>query len=210
MAIFDVSLSLRNGMLTFPGDPVFSIEPVFSRSNGDEFNLSTLSLTSHTGTHIDAPAHYFDGGDTIDLVTPDTFIGRGIVVDVRGVRVIDREILEESVPANETRIFFKTDNGQLLQKSGFCDHYTYLTDSAAELLVERGVRLVGIDYLSIDRYDDQYAPVHKLLLSAGVLIVEGLDLSVVPAGFYRIYCLPLKIKDGDAAPARVFIETISD
>lgn len=207
MAIFDVSLTLRNGMLSFPGDPVFSIVPVFSRKDGDAFNLSLLSMTTHTGTHLDAPAHYLDGGGTVDTVPLDVLIGTGIILDMRGTKVIDRQALERSELIDEKRVFLKTDNSARLREPRFRSDYTYITESGSELLIERGVKLVGIDYLSVDRHDDEHAPAHKLLLSTGALIVEGLDLLDAPVGPCRIYCLPLKILEGDGAPARVFIET---
>lgn len=210
MTIFDVSLALKRGMLTYPGDPAFSIEHRFSITSGDGFNLSLLSLTTHTGTHVDAPAHYIDGGATIDSTVLNIMIGPGVIIDMRGVSVIDRRALEESALTDETRVFFKTDNSLKIREPAFRDDYTYIADSGAELLIERNVKLVGIDYLSVDKIDDEDAPVHKLLLSSGVLIVEGLDLLNVPAGPCRIYCLPLRIEGGDGAPARVFIETISD
>ncbi|MCL5124637.1 MAG: cyclase family protein [Deltaproteobacteria bacterium] len=210
MTIFDVSLALKRGMLTYPGDPAFSIEHRFSITNGDGFNLSLLSLTTHAGTHVDAPAHYIDGGATIDSMTLNIMIGPGVIIDMRGRSVIDRRALEESALTDETRVFFKTDNSLKIREPAFRDDYTYIADSGAELLIERNVKLVGIDYLSVDKIDDEDAPVHKLLLSSGVLIVEGLDLLNVPAGPCRIYCLPLRIEGGDGAPARVFIETISD
>ena len=208
MAIFDVSLTLKKGMLSFPGDPAFSIERVFSREQGKEFNLSLLSLTTHTGTHVDAPAHYIDGGRTIDSMALNMLIGSGVVLDMRGIGAIDRRVLEESALTDETRVFFKTDNSLKLQERVFNDNYTYITDDGARLMIERGVKLVGVDYLSVDRNDDESAPVHKLLLSAGAFIVEGLDLFDAPVGPCRIYCLPLRIEGGDGAPARVLIETI--
>ncbi|MCL5124636.1 MAG: cyclase family protein [Deltaproteobacteria bacterium] len=191
MTIFDVSLALKRGMLTYPGDPAFSIEHRFSITNGDGFNLSLLSLTTHAGTHVDAPAHYIDGGATIDSMTLNIMIGPGVIIDMRGRSVIDRRALEESALTDETRVFFKTDNSLKIREPAFRDDYTYIADSGAELLIERNVKLVGIDYLSVDKIDDEDAPVHKLLLSSGVLIVEGLDLLNVPAGPCRISCPPL-------------------
>ena len=206
MAIFDVSLTLKRGMLTYPGDPVFSIEHEFSIKNGDGFNLSLLSLTSHTGTHIDAPAHFIDGGTTIDSMPLDVMIGPGVVLDMRGISAIDRRVLDQSALTDETRVLFKTDNSLKLQEQMFNDNYTYITDDGAELLIERGVKLVGIDYMSVDKFDDEDAPVHTLLLSSGAFIVEGLDLFDAPVGPCRIYCLPLKIEGADGAPARVLLE----
>ncbi len=207
MAIFDVSLTLKKGMLTYPGDPYFSIEHGFSIKNGDGFNLSLLSLTTHTGTHIDAPAHYLDGGSTIELAPLDVLIGPGVVLDMRGVDIIDRGVLENSALTDEKRVFFKTDNSLKIKEPEIHHNYTYIEDSGAGLLIERGVKLAGIDYLSVDRIDDEDAPAHRILLSSGAFIVEGLDLLDAPVGACQIYCLPLKIEGGDGAPARVLIET---
>lgn len=207
MAIFDVSLTLKKGMLTYPGDPSFSIEHHCAIKNGDEFNLSLLSLTTHTGTHIDAPAHYLDGARTIELAPLDILIGPGIVLDMRGVNIIDRRILENSALTDEKRVFFKTDNSLKIKEPEVHHNYTYIEDSGAGLLIERGVTLVGIDYLSVDRIDDEDAAAHRILLSSGAFIVEGLDLLDAPIGACQIYCLPLKIEGGDGAPARVLIET---
>ena len=207
MPIFDVSQTLDESTPIFPGDPPFSIAPVFSRENHDEFNLSLLSMTTHTGTHVDAPLHYLDGGRTIEALPPDILVGNGIVLDLRGVEIINRAILEKSPLNQETRIFFKTDCSAGLREKNLNKKHAYMSDSGAQLLMEHGVKLVGIDCMSVDRCDDQYAPVHKLLLSSDVIIVEGLDLNDVPAGTCRIYCLPLKIRGADGAPARVFIET---
>jgi arylformamidase len=134
-------------------------------------------------------------------------VGNGIVLDLRGVEIINRAILEKSQWNEEIRIFFKTNCSAELREKNLNKKHAYMSDSGAQFLLEHGVKLVGIDCMSVDRTDDQYAPVHKLLLSSGVIIVEGLDLHDVPAGTCRIYCLPLKIRGADGAPARVFIET---
>ncbi|MFH0960396.1 MAG: cyclase family protein [Pseudomonadota bacterium] len=207
MPIFDVSQTLDELTPVFPGDPPFSISAVVSRENHDEFNLSLLSMTTHTGTHVDAPLHYLDGGGTIDSIPADILVGEGIVLDVKDADIITRAILEKSPWKKETRIFLKTKRRGEPQGKKLNKKYPYISDSGAQLLIERGVKLVGIDCMSVDRIDDQYAPVHKLLLSSGIIIVEGLDLDDAPIGTCRIYCLPLKIRGGDGAPARVFIET---
>ena len=207
MPIFDVSQSLQKSTPVFPGDPSFSMVPFFSRENHDEFNLSILTMSTHLGTHVDAPLHYVDGGLKVDEISPDILVGHGIILDMRGVDVIDVAVLEKSSWTKEKRVFLKTDFSAELRQNNISKKQPYINDSGAHALMERGVKLVGIDSMSVDRINDQYAPVHKLLLSSGVIIVEGLDLSEVPCGTCRIYCLPLKISGGDGAPARVFIET---
>ena len=207
MPIYDATVPIRERMLTFPGDPPFRIEPFFQQSKGDSFNLALMSLGTHLGTHVDPPAHYIDGGATVDRVPLDILVGPGVVLDMTGRDCVDRRALEESLPDNRERVLLKTDNSPRLLDSTFHDDYVHLTRDGAEYLVERGVRLVGIDYLSIESPNDPEAPVHLTLLKAGVLIVEAVYLRHVPAGPCEIYCLPLKIEGADGAPARVLVKT---
>jgi arylformamidase len=198
---------LRPNMVTFPGDPPFQVTPFFQRSKGDRFNLSLLSMATHLGTHVDPPAHYLDGGATVDQIPVDVFVGPGIVLDMTGKPWIDRSDLEGAPIGDYPRVLLKTDNGPKLLKAEFDENYVHLTQSGARYLVERGACLVGIDYLSIEAYHNTNAPVHTILAEAGVLVVEGVNLLEVPAGPCVVYCLPLKIAGGDGAPARVLVET---
>jgi arylformamidase len=205
MPLYDATLPIRQGMLTFPGDPPFRMSPFFSRTQGDPFNLSLVSMGTHMGTHVDAPAHYLDGGATVDQIPLDVLIGPGVILDMTGRSFVDRRALEESNLDNHVRVLLKTDNGPKLSNSEFHTDFIQLTEDAAHLLVERKVLLVGIDYLSIEGYENPTAPVHRALLSSGVLVVEGLNLVQIPAGPCEIYCMPLKIAGADGAPARVLI-----
>lgn len=205
MTLYDATLPMRHGMPTFPGDPPFEIRPVFQQKHGDRFNLATMSLGTHLGTHVDVQAHYLDGAGTVDKIPLDILIGPGTVVDVRGRPAIDRAALESLDVRARPRVLLKTDNGRRLLEETFSPDYVYLTEDGAQLLVERGVRLVGIDYLSIEKYNNPGAPVHRTLLKAEVLVVEGLNLADIPAGPCEVYCLPLKIVGGDGAPARVLV-----
>ncbi len=205
MALYDATISLRAGMVTFPGDPPFTMSPMFERKRGDSFDLSLLSMGTHIGTHVDPPAHYLDGGATVDQIPLETLVGRAFVLDMRGRRVIDAEALRKSLPPDCIRVLFKTDNGPLLFQGNFREDYVYLTEDGARLLVERGVCMAGTDYLSIEKYKNEGAPVHKTLLKAGVLVVEGLNLIDIPSGPYEVFCLPLSIKGADGAPARVLL-----
>jgi arylformamidase len=206
MTLYDATLSIREGMLTFPGDPQFAITPFFQQGNGDPFNLSVMSMGTHLGTHVDPPAHYLEGGATVDRIALDILVGPGFVLDMRGRRVVDRRAFEPWSLAGRPRVLLKTDNGPRLLEKVFHTDYVYLTEDGAQCLVEQGVRLVGIDYLSIERYGNLGAPVHRALLTAGVLIVECVNLAHVPSGPCEVYCLPLKIADGDGAPARVLVQ----
>ncbi len=207
MPFYDVTLPLREGMMLFPGDPPFSMSPAFRTARGDVFNLSALTMCTHTGTHVDPPAHYLDGGTTVDLISPEVLIGPGTVLDLRGKARIDRQALESCGPIDHTRVLFKTDNSPRLLEPEFREDYVHLTEDGAAFLIDLGVRMVGIDYLSIERFGNAGAPVHRALLGAGILVVEGLNLTEVPSGPCRVYCLPLKIQGGDGAPARVILET---
>lgn len=207
MTLYDATLPLRSNMVTFPGDPPFEMTPFFQRGKGDRFNLCLVSMGTHLGTHVDPPAHYLDEGSTVDQIPLEVFVGPGIVLDMRGKRSIDRADLEEHPIGEYPRVLFKTDNGPKLLQTEFDENYVHLTRDGALYLVECGVRLVGIDYLSIEAYHNTNAPVHTILLESGVLVVEGVNLLEVPAGPCVIYCLPLRIEGGDGAPARVLVET---
>ncbi len=207
MAIYDVSLPIHEGMITFPGDPPFKIEPFFLRKKGDPFDLALMSMGTHLGTHVDPPAHYLDGGYTVDQIPLDVLVGPGIVLDMRGRQFVDREAIESSDLGDYERVLLKTDNGPRLLASTFHEDYVYLTEDGAQYLVERGVSLVGIDYLSIERYQNSGAPVHRILLKAEVLIVEGVNLQEVPSGPCEMICLPLRIVGADGSPARVLVRT---
>jgi arylformamidase len=205
MTLYDVTVPLRTGMVTFPGDPPFSMTPCFERKKGDPFDLALLSMGTHIGTHVDPPAHYLDGGATVDRIPLETLVGEAFVLDLRGKRSIGENDLEKGLPPGITRLLLKTDNGSLLFQKEFCKDYVSLSEDGARFLAERRIRLVGIDYLSIERFQNPGAPVHRTLLKAGALIVEGLNLTEVPSGRYEIFCLPLLIKGADGAPARVIL-----
>ena len=205
MPLYDATLPIREGMLIFPGDPPFQMTPFFSRGDGDPINLALVSMGTHLGTHVDAPAHYLDGGATVDEVPLEVLVGPGLILDMTGRPFVDRGALEDSDLNNHVRVLLKTDNGPKLSSAEFHTDYVYLTEDAADFLVERKALLVGIDYLSIEAYDNPDAPVHRTLLSAGVLLVEGLNMVEIPAGPCEIYCLPLRIAGADGAPARVLI-----
>jgi arylformamidase len=205
MALYDATLPLREGMLAFPGDPLFAMEPFLKRAEGDPFDLALLRMCTHTGTHIDPPAHYLDGGATVDMIPLDVLVGPGIVLDMRGRKQIDRAALENACLHARKRVLLKTDNGPALHEPTFSEDYVSLTEDGAEFLLEQEVVLVGIDYLSIEKYRNPGAPVHTTLLTAGVLVLEAVDLLNVPPGLCEVYCLPLRIQGADGAPARVVI-----
>ncbi len=192
----------------FPGDPGAQIAPYKQISRGDIANISELSLGSHTGTHVDAPHHFADGQMTVDRLPLDVLMGPARVVEVVGVSSVSRDHLEQAGIEGVTRLLLKTDNSRLWSLPDFTEGYVSLDGEAARYLVETGVRLVGIDYLSVERFRSKSYPVHNALLGVGVIVLEGINLEVVDPGNYDLVCLPLKIRDGDGAPARaILIET---
>jgi arylformamidase len=204
--VHDVSRPLRAGGLVYPGDPPIRIESHSSIARGDPANVSTLAFGSHTGTHVDAPLHFIDGGASVDQVPLDRLIGPAIVLDLTGQDpVIDAAELKAQDLRDASRVLLRTRNGDLLATTEFSPQYRSLALDGAEYLVSQGVVLVGIDYLSIERFGSEDYPVHHLLLGRGVVIVEGLDLSAVAAGSYQLCCLPLRLAGLDGAPARVVL-----
>ena len=211
MRIFDISVSIAPlATPVYPGDPGIEIESWSSISNGDVANVSRLLFSTHTATHVDAPAHFIEGAAPLADLSLDLFIGEAQVVEIpASVRAIDDTHLAAHDTGAIARVLFKTRNSAFWEnsKGHFREDYTYLAPDAARTLVTRGVRLVGIDYLSIEKFNPVRFETHLILLSNGVVIVEGLDLREVPAGLYELICLPLKIASGsgDGAPARAIL-----
>jgi arylformamidase len=192
-------------MATFPTDPAVRVESFLSIAKGDGCNVSHLSLGSHTGTHLDAPAHFVAGGITVDRLPVDLLVGPVRVFAIDVPERIDRAELAGLALRGLHRVLFKTRNSALWATGRFEEAFVYLTGAAAEHLVACGVRLVGLDYLSVEGFRVTGGPAHKALLQAGVVILEGLDLSAIAAGDYELICLPLKLAGGDGAPARVVL-----
>uniref|UniRef100_A0A7C5Z1N2 Kynurenine formamidase n=1 Tax=Caldicellulosiruptor owensensis TaxID=55205 RepID=A0A7C5Z1N2_9FIRM len=206
MRIIDVSIPISNDMVYFPGDPNPQISRVYSIEKGEVANVSKLILSSHTGTHIDAPAHFIKNGNTVDKIPLERLIGKVRVLDVGEEDSITKKFLESKDIQYNERIFFKTKNSWYLKRdTKFFKNFVYLSVDAAEYLVEKRVEVVGIDYLSIEEFNSKNFPVHRLLLSNDVVIVEGLYLLDVNEGRYKYIALPLKIEECDGAPARVIL-----
>jgi arylformamidase len=204
----DVSVPVRTGMIVYDGDPVVRIERVMDVAAGDLANLSRMELGTHTGTHVDAPLHFIDGAAGADRLPLDALVGPAVVVDARGASGdIDAAALAAlEVPATE-RLLLRTRNGDLWERDGFTSDYVGVAEDAAHELIAMGVRLVGIDYLSIAPSGDP-APTHRVLLEGGVVVVEGLDLRSAPAGRYDLICLPLRLEGADGAPARALLRPV--
>ena len=204
--VYDVTVPLVPGLPVYPGDPPFELEPL-QRLGSAPFSLSRMSLATHTGTHVDAPAHFLPGGATIDSLPLEILLGKARVVEIPARERIDRADLEPRDLRDDLRILLKTRmSGQML-KPGFQEDHLYLSGDAAAYLAQAGLKLVGFDYLSVDRYGAPDYPAHHALLEAGVVIVEGLDLSEVEPGEYDMACLPLRVAGGDGSPARVILRS---
>jgi arylformamidase len=205
MRIIDISVPNGPGQHVYPGDPEPRIEPVRTIAGGDACNLSLLTLGSHTGTHVDAPYHFLSNGPRLGEVPLDRMIGDALVADLRGRRAVDADALAAVPVAPGDILLCRTDNSARWAAPAFQPDFTYLTEDAAAWLVARGVRAIGMDYLSIERFGSTDFPVHRRLLGAGVFVIEGLDLRLVAPGRYTLVCLPLKFPDLDGAPARAVL-----
>ena len=205
MRIIDISLDISNDTASFPGDPKVEVKRIFDIKKGDIATVSKLSLSSHTATHIDAPAHFIKDGLTVDKLPLEHLVGKVKVFEVPEGNEITRSFLEKKHIEKEKAIFFKTKNSQYIRLNKFYEKYVSLSLDAADYLIEKGVKVVGIDYLSIEEFGSEDYSVHKSLLSNGIIIIEGLNLLDVSEGEYEFIALPLRIKGCDGAPARVVL-----
>ena len=214
MQVYDVSVPLSANTPTYPGDPGIAIKHLLRMADGDHANVSLINFGLHSGTHVDAPAHFIEGGAKVGSLPIDSLLGGAEVIEVAPhIDVIDESFVATNCARGSQRVLFKTRNSVFWgdTERGFHEDYVYIDPDAAGWLVESGVKLVGIDYLSVEKFNSDSFPTHLAFLSRGVVIVEGLDLRAVPAGQYELLCLPLKIAggSGDGAPARVILRTLS-
>jgi arylformamidase len=213
MRIYDISVPLSSLTPTYPGDPGIEVSQWLSLTKGDSANVSLLHMGAHSGTHVDAPAHFIRDALQVGSLALNILIGEALVVRVPdSVLVIEEDFVVANCSAATKRVLFKTRNSSFWrdQEQGFRADYTYLHPEAARQLVKLGVELVGIDYLSVEQFKSEGFETHHILLSNGIVIVEGLDLSEVPAGVYELICLPLKLAagSGDGAPARAVLRPV--
>jgi arylformamidase len=203
--VFDISVSLSQETPVFPGQSRFQKSLLSSLAKGDRSNVSELSLTSHTGTHVDSPHHFIENMETIDKIPFKRIIGPARVFELSVSQKIDATDIEQLDIEPHIIALFKTRNSTLWLDKEFRKDYVYITKEAAEILRDRKVAAVGVDYLIIDKFEDEKRPTHHVLLEKGIVIIEGLNLGHIPSGDYHLICLPLKIKDGDGAPARAIL-----
>ncbi len=205
MTIIDISLPIHSGMVVYEGDPGVSVTPRLEIARGATSNVSLISLGSHTGTHLDAPAHFIEGGATVEALPLEVLVGPALVAEIAADRLIGRADLERLPLDGQSRLLLKPLNPSLWSRGAFHRDFVALDVDGAHYLTERGLRLVGIDYLSIEAFHAPGHPVHRHLLGAGVVILEGLNLSRVEPGTYELVCLPLPVKGIDGAPCRAVL-----
>ena len=204
--IYDISLPISNGGLIYPGNPEINISLQQALDRGDGANVSMLSFGSHTGTHVDAPKHFFDDGLGVDALPLDVLMGPATLIAMPdSVKAVGEADLRLHELEGHRRVLIKTRNSSFVRESKFHRDYTYLAPDGAAYLASLGVRLVGVDYLSIEQFHSGHHQTHRTLLERGVIIVEGLDLSAPPSGPYELRVLPLRLVDLDGAPARAVL-----
>ena len=208
----DITIPLRNAMVHWPEDPVPpQVERIMDVDRGDKVTMSHINIISHTGTHIDAPLHFIYGGGSIDEMPLDTAMGPARVIEIRDTESVKPEELKDYNIQPGERILFKTQNSsRVYQTDKFVEDYVYFSAEAAHFFVEKGVRVVGLDYISIGSYQSQpnLVETHETLLRNGIYILEGINLSGVKAGQYELICLPIRLERGDAGPARAILRPL--
>ena len=205
--IYDVTVPLSPDVPTFPGDPPFGVTFTHRIDDGQPFNVARISLGTHSGTHVDAPYHFLADGATVEQLPLEILLGKCRVVALMVREKIQRSDLEALELRDDLRVLLKTRMSGQLRQPSFQEDFVYLTEDAATYLAQVGIKLVGIDYLSIEKFGSTDYPAHHVLLEAGVVIIEGLDLSEVEPGEYDMTCLPLRIVGVDGSPARVILRT---
>ena len=207
MTLYDISLTYTEDLPTWPGDPTIQLKQISSIEDGEMANVTHLSMSTHSGTHVDAPDHFLGNGKTVESIPLELMIGPAAVIEIRAEGTISAaDLISAQIPEGTKRILLKTANSEVWAAGNMEFQEVFLAPDkeAAKYLVELGIEVIGVDYLSVAPFTDP-EPTHKTLLEAGVLIIEGLDLSGVEPGEYTLYCLPLKIGGADGAPARVLL-----
>src|SRR5436309_1959433 len=214
MRIYDISVPVAPGETpVFPGDPGIEVTSFLAIARGDAANVTALNFGAHTGTHVDAPAHFIEDAAGLQSLPLEVFAGEARVIEIDlDARAVEERHVTDDTLKGATRVLFKTRNSSFWTdpRGRFREDFTYISPEAARSLVSRGVRLVGFDYLSVEEFGSKGFKTHMALLSSGVVIVEGLDLRAVEPGLYELVCLPLRIAagSGDGAPARAILRTL--
>lgn len=207
MKLYDITLTLSESLAVWPGDPAPKFERKLKIEKGDVANVTIMTLGAHTGTHVDAPYHFIHGGKTVESLPLDVLVGDALVVERKECDALTAKVLQEAdIPEGTKRLLIKTRNSDWWEKnsSKFYDDYVPITEDGAQYLVGKGIRLIGVDYLSVSPFDDP-VPTHEAFLKSSVVILEGVDLSKIIPGNYTLCCLPLKVADADGAPCRAIL-----
>ena len=206
----DLSVSVHNGMVHWPGDPEFHIDRIKDHAAGDDLVLSHMDLGVHTGTHMDAPLHFVPGGETIDHMPLDATVGEARVIDIDDPESVKLAELERAGIEEGERILLKTANSDnVWDTDEFQKSFVYISREAAEYLASKRIKSVGVDYLSVGGFYKDGLETHRALLSAGIWVIEGLNLTPLHAGKWELICLPLRLTGAEAAPARAIARPIT-
>jgi arylformamidase len=205
MKLIDVSVPLDANLPTYPGNTPYTLEAIKRLAKGDSSNVSTLHMSAHCGTHVDAPRHFFDEGPGVEGLPLDLLCGRARVIELTTRKGITAADLAKSDLSEDVRVLIKTHNSRLWGSPDFQTDFIGVTESAAKYLVEHGIKVVGVDYLSVEPFKTPGHPAHHVLLGGGTIVIEGLNLRDVETGIYEMLCLPLPVIGSDGAPARVVL-----
>ncbi|MDZ7831586.1 MAG: cyclase family protein [Desulfobacterales bacterium] len=205
----DISVPLRTGMASWPGDPPVRITRVSDMENGDGANLTQINMSAHSGTHVDAPLHFYENGKSIEEIPFSALIGPARVIEITDPELVREEVLAEENILPGERILFKTRNStRNWPDEPFTADFVYLETDAARFLAESRVRTIGVDYLSVAGYGKNEAEAHRALLGAGIWVIEGLYMDAVSPGNYEMICLPIRLAESDGAPVRAVVRAL--
>src|SRR5215475_2724014 len=205
MKLIDVTVPPDASLPTYPGNTPFSLEGIKRIAKGDSSNVSSLHMSAHAGTHVDAPRHFFDDGAGADQLSLEILCGRARVIELTTRKAVTADDLAQFDLTEDVRLLIKTHNSRLWGSPMFHSDYIGVSEPAAKFLVEHGVKLLGVDYVSVEELKKPGAPAHRTLLGAGTIVIEGLNLRDVEPGTYEMFCLPLSVVGADGAPARVVL-----
>ncbi|MGI8906969.1 MAG: cyclase family protein [Candidatus Sumerlaeaceae bacterium] len=208
MSWLEITLPIRSGMLRWPGDPEVKVTRTSDISRGEVCNVSHISMGTHTGTHIDPPLHFFEDGKSMDTWPLELGIGPARVIHIKNPECINADELRKHAPKTGERILFRTRNSDVGFDEEFRKDFVYVAADAAQLLADSKVALVGIDYMSIGGFYMDGEETHRILLGAGIWVIENLNLASITAGNYELLCLPLRIDNGDGAPCRALLRPL--
>jgi len=205
MKLIDVSVPIDAKLPNYPGNTPFTLEPIKRIARGDSSNVSSLHMSAHAGTHVDAPRHFIDQASGADAIPLEMLIGRTRVIEVTSRKGIGPDELSAVDLAEDVRVLIKTANSRFWGTPEFHPEYVGVTEAGARYVIDHGIKLLGVDYLSVEEFKKPGAPAHHVLLGGGTIVIEGLNLRDVEPGVYEMFCLPLRIVGADGAPARVVL-----